>query len=71
MTQKEHKSKVAIVVDSAASLPTEAMCSPELFVVPMRLVFDGRTYFDGRDLSPDEFYELLKKGRAPRNARYI
>ncbi len=51
---------VAVVVDSAASLPAWALGDPLLHVVPMQLVIEGRTYLDGQDLSPTEFYRMQR-----------
>ena len=56
----DRKRNVAIVVDSAASLPGDASERPALHIVPMRLVLEGRTYLDGRDLEPTAFYRMLK-----------
>ncbi len=56
------ESRVAVVVDSAASLPAD-MGPPEktqLYVVPMQLFIEGKTYRDGRDLKPAEFYRMLQ-----------
>ena len=52
--------RVAIVVDSAASLPAWALDDPLLHVVPMQLVIEGRTYLDGLELSPTEFYRMQR-----------
>jgi len=49
---------VAIVVDSAASLPPD---TTGLYVVPMRLELGGRTYLDGVDLSPTDFYKMRRR----------
>ena len=52
---------MAIVVDSAASLPEDLTRRPQLYVVPMRLVVDQRTYLDGRNLTPTDFYRMLRE----------
>jgi DegV family protein with EDD domain len=52
--------RVAVVVDSAASLPAWALDDPLLHVVPMQLVVAGRTYLDGEELSPTEFYRMQR-----------
>lgn len=71
------KSRVAIVVDSAASLPADSADYHNLFVVPMSLALDGRSYLDGVDLAPTEFYRLLKQSStlpttsAPSPARFL
>ena len=56
-------SKVAIVVDSAASLPEDINTGDRspLFIVPMQFIIDGKTYLDGMDLTPTEFYRLLSR----------
>ena len=55
------KPPVAIVVDSAASLPEDMAGSPQMYVVPMRVTLGGRTYMDGRDLSTTDFYRMLRE----------
>ena len=57
------KSRVAIVVDSAASLPADMHQRTQLHVVPMRLTFGGLTYLDGLDLSTSDFYRMLRESR--------
>ena len=59
------KPHVAIVVDSAASLPENPARRPQLYVVPMRVTLDGETYADGHDLSPTEFYRRLRMSPTP------
>ena len=54
-------SRVAIVVDSAASLPVEDVRRPQLYVVPMLVTVDGKTYEDGRELSASDFYRILRR----------
>ena len=61
MTPPGTKSPVAVVVDSAASLPPEMGGVPLLQVAPMRLAWGDRTYLDGRDLSAADFYRMLRE----------
>ena len=61
MTVSEKSAPVAVIVDSAASVPDEFRVSPLTFVVPMRLHIGGRTYRDGVDVSTDEFYRFQKR----------
>jgi DegV family protein with EDD domain len=53
-------SQVAIVVDSTATLPPEAIKQYQLHVIPQILNWEGKTYKDGVDITPDEFYSRLK-----------
>lgn len=52
--------RVAIVVDSAASLPPDFVNVELPHVVPMQLTIDGQTYLDGVDISPRDFYKRLR-----------
>ena len=46
---------VAVIVDSAASLPPDAANRSGIYVVPMTLTLDGVFYLDGRDITPTPF----------------
>ncbi len=59
-------SNYVIVTDSSCDLPAELVEQLELCVVPLSFILDGKTYHDypdGREMSPDTFYSLLKQGR--------
>ena len=49
--------RVAVIVDSAASVPEEFRDSPLTRIVPMRLHIGAETYRDGVDISPADFYQ--------------
>ena len=53
--------KVAIVTDSTAYLPQELLDSLGITVVTLSVNWDGKTYRDGIDIKPDEFYARLAK----------
>ena len=55
------KRKVAIVTDSTAYLPQELLDSLGISVVTLSVNWDGKTYRDGIDIKPDEFYARLAK----------
>ena len=52
---------VAIVTDSIASLPPALVQAYDLEVVPLVLAWDGETYLDGVDITPQAFYRLFKE----------
>jgi DegV family protein with EDD domain len=54
-------SKVAIVTDSTAYLPTELVNQYHLTIAPQILIWGGETFRDGVDIQPAEFYTRLKK----------
>lgn len=56
---------VAVVVDSAASLPAGVVDKAAFHVVPMRLNIGGKTYLDGVDLSPTDFYRRQRGLKEP------
>lgn len=51
--------KVAIVTDSTAYIPTELVAQHAITVVPQVLIWGEKTYEDGIDIQPDEFYQKL------------
>jgi DegV family protein with EDD domain len=51
--------RVAIVTDSTADLPPELAARRGITVVPLTLHFEGRSFLDGVDITPAEFYRRL------------
>lgn len=52
--------KIAVVTDSSASLPEELIQEWDIHVVPQILVFGGRTFRDGQDVTPGDLYRWLR-----------
>jgi len=52
--------RVIVATDSSANLPDSLIKELDIRVVPIRLNIGNRTYRDGIDLSPTEFYHLLR-----------
>ncbi len=55
--------KVVVVTDTTACIPTQLVEKYGIEVVPVVLVFGDRSYRDGIDISPSEFYALLKRAK--------
>ncbi|HET6614618.1 MAG TPA: DegV family protein, partial [Dehalococcoidia bacterium] len=53
---------IAIVTDSTACVPAELVRRYDIEVVPVHIIFGGRTYVDAM-LGDDEFYALLRSSR--------
>jgi len=51
---------VSVVTDSMACLPREIVGKYGISVVPLEIVYKDRMYKDGVDMSPSQFYEILK-----------
>jgi DegV family protein with EDD domain len=49
----------AVVVDSSAYLPQQVIEKHGLLVAPLNVELDGRQYFEGVDITADEFYSRL------------
>ncbi|PKB78553.1 MAG: hypothetical protein BZY88_17850 [SAR202 cluster bacterium Io17-Chloro-G9] len=59
-----HQHSVAVVVDSSCCLPEGLLRDWNITVAPHDLIIDGRSYQDGIDIQPQEFYRLLKNDQA-------
>lgn len=55
---------VAVITDSTACIPPEVARQERIDVIPLNLVFEGRTYVDGLDHDTAEFYRLLSSSRS-------
>ena len=59
------KKRVAVVVDSSASLPATGDGPLPSQVVPMQIHIGGAAYAGGRAVSPAEFYRVQREAREP------
>lgn len=55
--------KVAIVTDTTACIPSEQVEKHDIEVVPAQLIIDGKAYRDGIDITPTQFYSLLRTAK--------
>jgi DegV family protein with EDD domain len=53
--------KVAIVSDSVCSLPPEMLSKYDIHIVPMEIIYEGKSYRDGIDITPNEVYKIMRK----------
>lgn len=56
---------VAVVTDSGADLPAEALEQLDIHVIPLRIQVDGRDYLDKVTLDPRGFFDALRRGGTP------
>ena len=54
--------KIRIITDSNAGLSKEEAHRLGVYVVPMPFIIDGEEYFEGENISEEEFYRLLNGG---------
>ena len=53
--------KVAVVADSVCCLPQEILEKYDICVVPLQIVYEGKSYRDGIDITPNEVYKIMRK----------
>ena len=53
--------KVAVVTDSSCCLPPEILSKYEISIVPLQIVYMGKSYRDGIDMTPGEVYEIMRR----------
>ena len=53
--------KVAILTDSTCCLPPELVEQYDISVVPLEIVYEGKSYRDGIDMTPGEVYKIMRK----------
>jgi len=53
--------KVAVVTDSVSCLPQDVIDEYDVCVVPLQIVYEGKSYRDGVDIKPNEVYKIMRK----------
>lgn len=53
--------KVGIVTDSTSCIPQELIVQHDIFVVPITIIIEGKSYRDGIDISPGEVYKIMRQ----------
>jgi DegV family protein with EDD domain len=53
--------KVAVVVDSTCCLPPEVVEKYDICVVPLQIIYEGKSYRDGVDITPNDVYKIMRK----------
>lgn len=56
--------KVAIMTDTNSGISVEEGKRLGVYVIPMPVLIDGQTYYEGVNLAQDEFYRFMLEGRA-------
>lgn len=56
-------SPVGVLTDSTAYLPEDLLRQYDIRVVPLRVNWDGETFRDGVDITPQAFYERLSQSK--------
>lgn len=56
--------EVAIVTDSSPYIPEDIIQRYQIHVVPLNVIWDEKTYADGVDILPQEFYQRLQNSES-------
>ena len=51
---------IKLICDSLSDIPKELIDKYDIHVVPLTVIFGGKEYIDGIDLSKQEFYKMLR-----------
>jgi fatty acid-binding protein DegV/CheY-like chemotaxis protein len=62
LTLAEPEARCYVVTDSSADLPIEVARAHGIHVVPLSVTFGKQRFYDGVDLRPKRFYEMLTAG---------
>lgn len=54
------KKKIAWITDSTAYITKELQDHPDVYVLPLAIIFDGKAFDDGVDLTTEELYERIR-----------
>ena len=63
MAQEDYEMNVAIVTDSNSGIFEEEGKILGVHVIPMPVILEGKTYYEGIDLTHEEFYQCLEGKR--------
>ncbi|MEG0181311.1 MAG: DegV family protein, partial [Peptostreptococcaceae bacterium] len=53
-------SNIKLICDSLSDVPRQLIDKYDIHEVPLTVIFDGKEYVDGIDLSKEEFYKMLR-----------
>ena len=53
--------KVAVVADSVCCLPQEIVDKYDISIVPLEIIYEGKSYRDGIDITPNEVYKIMRR----------
>ncbi|MBE3554079.1 MAG: DegV family protein, partial [Thermicanus sp.] len=54
---------VVLVTDSTADIPRTLTEELGIYVIPLKVHFDGETYLDGESITPPLFYQKVSQVR--------
>lgn len=64
LIEAEDKMKTAVMTDTNSGITKELAQKLGLYLLPMPVILDGKTYYEGETISEDAFYRALLSGAA-------
>jgi DegV family protein with EDD domain len=61
--------EIRIVTDSTSDLPPAVAREHGIDIIPLSVIHKGKTYLDGVDITPDQFYPMLTGGELPKTSQ--
>jgi len=55
-----NKEKIALLIDSGTDIPTNYLAKDNVFVLPLRIIFDDSEYIDKVTITSDELFERME-----------
>ena len=49
--------KIAVLIDSCTDVPAALVKEYGMYLIPLKIIYNDREYFDGVDITPEEVYE--------------
>lgn len=53
--------KLAIVTDSTCCIPQELIERYDIHLVPLLIIYEGKSYRDKIDITPTEVYKIMRR----------
>lgn len=55
--------KIRIVADSTCDLSAELLAKYDIPVIPLSIIMDDKSYYDGKEITPDEIFEWANQNK--------
>jgi len=52
-----NSNKIAVLIDSCTDVPAALVKEYGMYLIPLKIIYNDREYFDGVDITPEEVYE--------------
>jgi len=59
----DSNSRVAVITESSSCVPREVVEQYGIHILPLHLIFEDGAYLDGVNITPQEFYRLLRNSK--------